>query len=66
MSTSLPHLQDAPWGARWAMAAVEKVAMLLGAGLLGAALMVGALAGGVPSFGAALLRWLLAIIQPAR
>jgi hypothetical protein len=61
MSTSLPHLQDAPWGARLAMAAVEKIAILLGVAILGAALLVAGMAGLLPSFRAALLRWLLAL-----
>jgi hypothetical protein len=61
MSTSVPHLQDAPWIVRLAMAAMEKVAILLGAGLLGAGLLIAGMAGLVPSFRAALLRWLLGL-----
>jgi hypothetical protein len=61
ISTSLPHLQDAPWGARFAMAAVEKVALLLGVAILCAGLLVAGMAGLAPSIRAALLRWLLAL-----
>lgn len=64
ISTSVPHLQDAPWGARLALAAVEKVAILAGLGILAAGVLVGALAGWIPSFLPALLRWLLALFPP--
>lgn len=62
MSTSVPHLHDAPWGARLALAAVEKFAILAGVGILGAGLLAAALAGSVPSLRSVLLRWLLALV----
>jgi hypothetical protein len=61
VSTSVPHLRDAPWGVRLAMAALEKLALLLVAGGAAAALVVAGIAGLVPSFRTALLRWLLAL-----
>lgn len=61
VSTSVPHLRDAPWGVRLVMATMEKVGMLLVAGLAAAGVVLGGIAGLVPSFRAALLRWLLTL-----
>lgn len=61
VSTSVPHLRDAPWAVRLAMAALEKIGLLLVAGAFAAGVLVGGVAGLVPSFRAALLRWLLAL-----
>ena len=60
MSTSVPHLRDAPWWVRLAMATLEKAAILSGVALLGAGVVVGTMAAVAPSFRGALLRWLLA------
>lgn len=62
MSTSVPHLRDAPWWVRLAMAAFEKTGMLFGAGLLAAAILLGGMAAALPSLRGALLRWLLGFL----
>lgn len=62
MSTSVPHLQDAPWVARLALATVEKVAILVAVVVLGCSVLAAALAGWMPSFVGLVLRWL---IRPA-
>lgn len=59
MSTSVPHLQDAPWAARLALATVEKVAILVAVVVLGFGVLAAALAGWMPSFVGLVLRWLL-------
>lgn len=59
MSTSVPHLQDAPWAARLALATVEKVAILVAVVVLGCGMLAAALAGWMPSFVGLVLRWLL-------
>jgi hypothetical protein len=66
LSTSVPHFLDSPWGVRLFIATIEKLALVLAAGLLGAglALAAGALAGAAPtSILAALLRWLLTLFR---
>lgn len=62
MSTSVPHLQDAPWVARLALATVEKVAILVAVVVLGCSVLAAALAGWMPSLVGLVLRWL---IRPA-
>jgi hypothetical protein len=62
LSTSVPHLLDAPWGVRLAMATLEKLALVVAAGLLAAGLLLAAVLGATPSFPLALLRWLLSLL----
>lgn len=59
MSTSVPHLRDAPWAARLALATVEKVAILVAVVVLGCGLLAAVVAGWVPAFLGMVLRWLL-------